>query len=248
MSAVLLSDRLRPQSPAESTATSADARPLRIERLGRVEYAAALDLQERRVAEKLAGAASDTLLLLEHDPVYTLGRGARTEDLCGAPERLGVPVHRVGRGGGVTFHGPGQLVAYPIMSLARHGRDVHRYVRRLEDVLIAVCAGLGVAARRREGLVGVWVEDRKIASIGVGIRRWVTFHGIALNVSTDLTYFEAIVPCAMPAVRVTSLRQEMAAAPSLAAVENLFADEFERVFAAPRGARAATVARASPTP
>jgi lipoate-protein ligase B len=204
--------------------------PLRVERLGRIDYSGALALQERCVAAKLAGEMDDSLLLLEHDPVYTLGRGAKEADLLGAPERLGVAAYRVGRGGGVTYHGPGQLVAYPIIALAAHGRDVHRYIGRLESTLIDVCADFGVAARRCDGLTGVWVEDRKIASIGVGVRRWVTFHGVALNVDPDLDYFRAIVPCAMPEVRMTSLALESGASPSMEAVQDAFVRRFRQTF------------------
>ena len=212
---------------------------LRVERLGRVDYARALVLQEQRVAAKLAGEMTDSLLLLEHEPVYTLGRGAKEADLLGAPERLGVAAHRIGRGGGVTYHGPGQLVAYPIVALAAQGRDVHRYVRCLEAALIGVCADFGVAAQRREGLVGVWVDHRKIASIGIGVRRWVAFHGIALNVDPDLEYFRAIVPCAMPEVRMTSLARELGAPPAMRDVEDGFERSFRRIFGyavAPGGA------------
>lgn len=203
---------------------------LQVESLGRIEYEKALALQEDRVALKLSGDERDYLLVLEHEPVYTLGRGAKAEDLLDAPARLGVPCFRVGRGGGATFHGPGQLVSYPIITLARHGRDVHRYVRRLEDVLMAVCRGFGVAADRRDGVTGVWVEDRKIASIGVGVRRWVTFHGTALNVCPDLSYFDAIVPCGMPALRTTSLVRELDRPLTLTAVAEAFSSEFRRCF------------------
>ncbi len=143
---------------------------------------------------------------------------------------MGIPAFRVGRGGGATFHGPGQLVAYPLVTLARAGRDVHRYVRALEDVLIRVCAQFNVPARRRPGLTGVWVETAKIASIGIGVRRWTTFHGIALNVSTDLSFFTRIVPCRMPEARMTSLALELGTAPPLAAVRDVLVREFRRVF------------------
>lgn len=173
---------------------------------GRVPYAAALAWQERLVAERLAGG-DDVLLLLEHPPVYTLGRG-------GDPRFLGtagagdVEIVRVGRGGQVTYHGPGQLVGYPIVALRRHRLDVHWYVRTLEQVLIDALGDLGIAAGRREGLTGVWVDDRKIASIGVAIRRWVTWHGFALNVGHDLGGFAPIVPCGIAGVRMTSVAAE----------------------------------------
>jgi lipoate-protein ligase B len=223
--------------------------------LGRCAYAAALALQEQLVARKIgatttsgasdtsgtatsetgasptaAGDADDYLLLVEHEPVYTLGRGANAADLLGADQRLGVPVFRVGRGGGVTFHGPGQLVAYPILTLAHAGRDVHRYVRRLEAVLIDVCAGFGIAAHRRDGITGVWVGDAKIASIGVGVRRWTTYHGIALNVSTDLRFFESVVACRMPEVRMTSMAKELRTVPAMSAVRTAFVDHFRSQF------------------
>jgi len=203
---------------------------LKIYRLGRVEYSTALKFQELLVRTKLSGAPLDYLLLLEHEPVYTLGRGANEADLQGAPRRLGVPVFRVSRGGHATFHGPGQLVAYPIVALARHGRDVHRYVRGLEEVGIAVCRDFGVPARRVPGFTGVWVEDRKIASIGVGVRRWVTYHGLALNVAPDLRYFAAIVPCALVGVQVTSLEAERAQATPMEAVADVFARRFCELF------------------
>ncbi|MBI3784580.1 MAG: lipoyl(octanoyl) transferase LipB [Deltaproteobacteria bacterium] len=198
--------------------------------LGRCEYGAALALQEEIVARKIGGDDDDHLLLVEHPPVYTLGRGAAVDDLLGADVRLGVPVFRVGRGGGVTFHGPGQLVAYPITRLSQGGRDVHRYVRNLERCLIRVCEELGIPAHQEAGRTGVWVGGAKLASIGVGVRRWTTFHGIALNISTDLRFFAEIVPCRMPEVRMTSLLAELGAAPDFAAVQRSFVHQFEATF------------------
>ena len=177
---------------------------LRVRRLGRVPYASALRLQEELVAAKLAGEREDDLLLVEHDAVYTLGRGADERDLRGTPARLGVPVFRIGRGGGATYHGPGQMVAYPIVHL-RHGRDVHRYVRGLENALIATLAGFGVAAHTVASETGVWTAAGKIASIGIGVRRGVSFHGVALNVCTDLDYFRQIVPCGAPSTVIANL-------------------------------------------
>jgi len=198
--------------------------------LGVCAYGGALALQEELVARKLAGDANDYLLLLEHEPVYTLGRGADAQDLLGAAELLGLPAFRVGRGGGATFHGPGQLVAYPIISLTSGRRDVHRYVRALEDVLITTCGRFGIAATRRAGLTGVWVGCKKIASIGVGVRRWTTFHGVALNVSTDLQFFSRIVPCRMPDVQMTSMAAELGAPPAMRAVQATLVRAFRATF------------------
>jgi lipoate-protein ligase B len=191
-------------------------------------------MQEEFVERRLGGDAEDHLLLLEHEPVYTLGRGAREEDLLGADRILGVPVYRVGRGGGATYHGPGQLVAYPVLALAAHGRDVHRYVRRLEEVLVAVLDRFGIGAGTRAGLTGVWVGQGKIASIGVGVRRWVSFHGIALNIAPDLAYFRAIVPCAMPEVTMTSIEREIGRVPSQEEVQDVFEEMFRASFGCAR--------------
>ena len=193
-------------------------------------YATALALQEELVSGKIAGATDDVLLLLEHEPVYTLGRGADAQDVLDADRVLGVPLFRVSRGGGVTFHGPGQFVAYPILTLVRGRRDVHGYVRSLENVVIGVCADFDIAAGRRPATTGVWVGEKKIASIGVGIRRWTTFHGVALNVTTDLRYFSHIVPCRMPDVRMTSMAAELGSAPAMAAVRASFVARFRSEF------------------
>jgi len=193
---------------------------------GRVEYRRALAMQEELVARKVEGEARDYLLVLEHDPVYTLGRGADEADLLEAPARLNVPVFRVGRGGGVTFHGPGQLVAYPILRLAHGGRDVHRYVRILEEIIVDTCRRLAVEATARPDLTGVWVGEQKIASIGIGVRHWVTYHGLAINVSTDLAYFNSVVTCRMPAIRVTSLERVLCRPVSVDDVARHFVDCF----------------------
>jgi len=211
---------------APETRVGAEAcRRLRVRALGCLAYGEALALQEALVAAAAADAgADDLLLLLEHPPVYTLGRGADAADLCGAPERLGVPVYRVGRGGGATFHGPGQLVGYPIVRLRAGGRDVHRYVRALEAALIATCGRFGVVAAAPGGQTGVWVGGRKLASIGIGVRRGVAYHGVALNVSTDLSYFGHIVPCRTSGLAVTSLAEILGTAPPLSAVGGAFAE------------------------
>jgi lipoyl(octanoyl) transferase len=188
-----------------------------------VPYGDALDLQNAAVSDRLAGSGRDRLLLLEHPPVVTLGRSTDRANLRQSPERLrarGVEVFEVGRGGDVTYHAPGQLVGYPILDLAAQGRrDVHDHLRRLEAALIEALESLGIPARRVPGWTGVFVDrgrsakpsgcERKIASIGVGLRRWVTFHGFALNVTIDLEGFEAIVPCGLKDVEMTSVLREL---------------------------------------
>jgi lipoyl(octanoyl) transferase len=179
---------------------------LRIARCGRVPYDVALAWQEALVARRLDGGP-DALLVLEHPPVYTLGRGADARFL-GVAADGDIPVVRVGRGGQVTYHGPGQLVGYPILGLRDLRPDVRWYVRGLEEVLIDALADLGIAAVRRPGLTGVWVGPRKIGSIGVAIRRWVTWHGFALNVAPDVSGFAAITPCGIDGVVMTSVARE----------------------------------------
>ncbi len=177
--------------------------------LGRVPYADALRLQERLVSLRRRGRAHDTLLLLEHPPVITMGRGALPEHVLISPERreaLGVELHESPRGGAVTYHGPGQLVGYPVIALREDARDAHRYLRDLEEVLIRTAADFGIAATRRAGLTGVWADGEKLAAIGVRIATgWITSHGFALNVSTDLSAFESIVPCGVAGLGVTSI-------------------------------------------
>lgn len=201
---------------------------------GLTAYADALALQRRLARELAAGElADDLLILLEHPPVITLGRGAKPENVMANAEllrRRGIEVHEVERGGDVTYHGPGQLVGYPIIDLRRHRPDLHWYLRQLEEVLIRALAKLDVAARRVSGYTGVWVEDRKIASIGVHVTRWITFHGFALNVTTDLANFDLIVPCGIEAVRMTSLQLETGEAHDLAEVAALTAKTFGEVF------------------
>jgi lipoyl(octanoyl) transferase len=190
-----------------------DSRVLEVRRLGVMSYAEALSLQERLVVERREGRIPDQLLLLEHPHVITLGTGSEAEHVLASPEereRLGIQVFEVGRGGDVTYHGPGQLVGYPILDLKPDRKDVHRYLRDLEEVLIRVLGDLGLEGRRSEGLTGVWVEDRKLASIGVRVSsRWITSHGFALNVCTDLSYFGTIVPCGIPDRAVSSLEAEL---------------------------------------
>jgi lipoyl(octanoyl) transferase len=184
---------------------------LEIARLGTVGYAAALALQDALVAARRDDLIGDTMLLLEHPHVFTLGRGADPRYLL--QERPGVPVFRVSRGGQVTYHGPGQLIAYPILKLEGRDRDIHLYLRRIEQTMIDTLAELGIAAGRRAGLTGVWVGERKIGSIGVGLRRWITLHGFALNVCTELEYFDAMVPCGIAGCEMTSVACEIGREP-----------------------------------
>jgi len=196
--------------------------------LGTVAYQRAHALQQALVAARLHEQVSDVLLVLEHPHVYTLGRGA-DEKFILAP-RAQVPVIRVSRGGQVTYHGPGQLVAYPILKLEGPAQDVGRYLRQLEQVMIAALARHGVCAQRRDRLTGVWIGARKIASIGVGIRRWVTYHGLALNLSTDLSYFDSIVPCGIEGCQMTSLARLGREDIGRAEFTNSLCENFRRVF------------------
>jgi lipoyl(octanoyl) transferase len=181
--------------------------------LGTVPYGIALELQRDLARRRIAGEIDeDMLLLLEHPPVVTLGRTAKQGHLTASPERLrarGVEVYEVERGGDVTFHGPGQLVGYPIFDLKRHRRDLHWYLRQVEEALIVALAHTGIDAERNTGYTGVWTRGRKIASIGVHARDWVTWHGFALNVRTDLSFFDLIVPCGIPQVQMTSVTREL---------------------------------------
>ena len=181
--------------------------------LGRRRYGDVLALQRELCRRRVAGEEhGDLLLLVEHDPVYTLGRGTKATSLPLPPaelERRGAEVFEVERGGDVTFHGPGQLVGYPILDLRRHRADLHWYLREVEGALIDGLAMLGLAAERNLGLTGVWTRGRKIASIGIHVKQWVTIHGFALNVTTDLDWFGHIVPCGIDRVRMTSVAAEL---------------------------------------
>jgi len=181
---------------------------LRVSWLGRVGFGDALALQEDIVARKNEDhAAADEILLLEHEPVYTIGRTPDKSSLLDE-KNLPHPLFAINRGGQATYHGPGQLMSYPIIDLRRCGEDLHRYLRWLEQTLIDFLARYEISATRREGLTGVWVEQRKIASIGVGVRHWITMHGFALNVCGDLSPFARIVPCGISNVTMTSIENE----------------------------------------
>ncbi|GIW45779.1 MAG: hypothetical protein KatS3mg077_3061 [Candidatus Binatia bacterium] len=198
--------------------------------LGHAEYGQVLSEQERLVRRKLEGDPVDYLLLLEHEPVFTLGRGASEADLCGANERLRIPAYRVSRGGGVTYHGPGQLVAYPIVKLPHP--DVRSYVRFLAGVVVGVCQSFGVDSWADEQRIGVWSRRGKLASFGIGLRRWVAFHGVALNVSRAAEEpFAFIVPCRTVGLAVSSLEGEGRATPSVDEVALVFAELFVAAWA-----------------
>jgi lipoyl(octanoyl) transferase len=213
--------------------------PLEIRRLGRIGYAEGLELQRALVGDRKAGRVADTLLLLEHPHVITLGvklADARSH-VVATPEILaarGVEVHETGRGGDVTYHGPGQIVGYPIVDLRPDRQDVHRYVRDLEEMMIRACADFGVTARRLEGLTGTWVDTsrgpEKIGAIGVRISRWITSHGFAFNVNTDLRQFDLIVPCGIAEHGVTSLAAQLGTSVPLTAVEDALVARFAEVF------------------
>jgi lipoyl(octanoyl) transferase len=195
--------------------------------LGQINYQAALELQNMLVRARLNDDIGDILLLLEHPHVYTLGRGADERFLLNPAS---IPVFRVSRGGQVTYHGPGQLIGYPILKLDGAKRDVIRYLRRLELVLIKSLATLGIVAERQAGLTGVWIGAEKIASIGVGFRRWVSLHGFALNVTTDLSFFDAIVPCGIVGCRMTSIAAQGCSALTSELVGQIVARQLAAVF------------------
>lgn len=208
---------------------------IQIRRLGRVAYGDALDLQKRLVEQRRAAEIPDQLLLLEHPPIITLGVKTRDDrsHVVATPETLdheGVEVFVSGRGGDVTYHGPGQLVGYPILDLRPDRCDVHRYVRDLEEVLIRAVAGFGIVSHRLPGLTGTWVGDEKLAAIGVRIARWVTSHGFALNVSTNLEHFGLIVPCGIADKGVTSLDKLSGRPTAMNDVENAVVEAFSLVF------------------
>jgi len=175
--------------------------------LGRIEFSKGLEIQAEAL-ERCDRTGEETLFLLEHEPVYTIGRRLDKSSL-GNASYLPHPVFEINRGGQATYHGPGQLVGYPILDLKKRGKDLHVYLRSLETAVIRLVEGFGVEAEFCDGKTGVWVQNRKIASIGIGVRRWITMHGFALNVSSDLTGFLSITPCGLAGVRMTSLSLEL---------------------------------------
>ena len=221
-----MSGAARPAGPAE--------RPLVVRRLGLVPYRVGLELQERLVVRRRAGEVPDTLLLLEHPHVITLGSSSDPAHVLADDAelgRLGIERFDVGRGGDVTYHGPGQLVAYPILDLKPDRKDLHAYLRDLEDVLLGVAAAYGVRAERRPGATGVWTGSGKLAAIGVRVSSgWITSHGVALNVHGDLSYFDTIVPCGIAGATVTSLARELGRRVGLGEVADELLRQMCRVF------------------
>ena len=205
--------------------------------LGLLGYQPAWDLQRRLVAARKAGAVPDVLLLCEHPHVITLGRNGKREHLHASDQllrQMSVEFHHTDRGGDITYHGPGQLVGYPILNLAEIRRDVVWYVRQLEEAMIRATADLGIVATRKAGMTGVWVDlpggEEKLAAIGVHISRWVTSHGFAYNVATDLRYFDLIVPCGIADKRPTSLERLTGRAVTVSDVEPRIVEKFGEVF------------------
>lgn len=204
---------------------------------GRTAYAASLEAQDQRVAARIAGEAPDALIFTEHDPVFTVGlRTGADQHLVWNDSTLaaqGVTVSKTNRGGDITYHGPGQIVGYPIVDLSAR-KDLHAYLRFLEEVMIRSVGDFGLVATRREGKTGIWIEHRKVAAIGVAVRRWVTYHGFALNVSPNLDHFGGIVPCGIAASEgtVTSLAKELSSPPSLEAVKRSLDHHFRALWPA----------------
>ncbi len=198
-------------------------------RLGRKAYEEVWDRQKKLMNERRMGIVPDTLILVEHDPVYTLGKNSNENHLLKSRD-VDIPVYQIERGGDVTFHGPGQLVGYPILDLHHHRLSVSWYMRTLEEMLIQTLGQFGIKARRREGLTGVWVGEEKIAALGVRLSRWVSMHGFALNVNTDLEFFDGIIPCGIFEYDVTSMSQILGKEVSMVEVEETLVTIFRLLF------------------
>lgn len=201
--------------------------------LGRTAYTDALALQRRLQVERRRDERPDLLLLTEHEPVLTLGRGAGTESLRVSQSLLaarGIPLVQTERGGDITYHGPGQLVAYPILDLRRYGRDVRRYIQQLEESALVLLRGYGIEGRRAPGTPGIWVGAHKIASVGVYVSGWVSMHGVAINIAPDLAPFDLIHPCGISGLQMTSVLQLLGAAPALQQAYDGYASAFAAVF------------------
>ncbi|HEY9686208.1 MAG TPA: lipoyl(octanoyl) transferase LipB [Coleofasciculaceae cyanobacterium] len=211
-------------------------RNLEIKDFGLTAYETVWQLQKELVEGRQGDEIPDTLLMGEHPPVITLGRGTHAENLLMAPDSLDIPIVEIERGGDVTFHGPGQLIAYPIFKLEGAERDLHAFLRKLEEALILTLAEFGLQGERNPGWTGAWVRHPqtgqllKIASIGVAVKKWVTYHGLALNVSTDLNYFRQINPCGLESTVMTSLSALLGKEISVKTVKSILVESFKRVF------------------
>ncbi|MCH2447150.1 MAG: lipoyl(octanoyl) transferase LipB [Candidatus Marinimicrobia bacterium] len=197
--------------------------------LGRRKYDEVWEKQKELVDQRRFEAVPDTLILVEHDPVYTLGKNSNEDHLLQSRDKH-VPVYQIERGGDVTFHGPGQLVGYPILDLHHHRLSVSWYMRTLEEILIQTLGQFGIESQRREGLTGVWVREEKIAALGVRLSRWISMHGFALNVNTDLKFFDGIIPCGIFEYDVTSMSQILGKEVSLVEVEETLITVFRLLF------------------
>lgn len=208
--------------------------PLAVEDWGRTEYAEALDRQLERVRQRREKAIPDTFAFTEHSPVYTYGvRKSAESHLLWDEDQLRerqIQIHKTRRGGDITFHGPGQIVGYPFVSLEGDRKDLHAYLRILEETVIQTLKSLGLPSGRREGMTGVWVDQRKICAIGVGVKHWITYHGFALNVSTDLSYFDGIIPCGITDGTVTSLEKELGKEIDTEGVKEILISSFYQIF------------------
>ncbi|MFQ6065718.1 MAG: lipoyl(octanoyl) transferase LipB [bacterium] len=206
---------------------------IRVLDLGLKDYQSTWVFQERLVERRICGQMEDSLILVEHFPVITLGRQGKEEDILVSREFLRqekISLFRVNRGGRVTFHGPGQLVAYPILDLSLDQKDIHKYIRNLEKVVVRSLDKLGIEGRSISGYTGVWVGERKIASIGIGVKRWITYHGLSLNVNIDLSYFSLIDPCGLCEFRVTSLAEILGSPVKMDTVKSLLVNSFCELF------------------
>jgi len=214
----------------DSTTTSNDGNVID---LGRIRYETAWELQRKLHAQRVSGEIPDTLLLLEHEPVFTLGKSGREENVLipkSLLEQKGIEFFRVERGGDITYHGPGQLVGYPIFILKERLTGIRRFIEKIEQAVIEALDDYGIKAATRPRNVGVWVDNRKIASVGIAVRQWVTFHGFALNVNTDLEYFKMILPCGLKGVAMTSMQKELGKSVPMSGVKAGIRSAFSRVF------------------
>lgn len=201
--------------------------------LGRTDYKSTWDLQKRLVDQRHKGEVSDILLFTEHNPVITMGRASSSKNILCSPEELkkrNVELYEIERGGDVTFHGPGQMVVYPIIDLNTHSRDLHKYLRNLEKVIIGVLEKYGIDASTKEGLTGVWSGDSKLSAIGVAVSKWITYHGLALNVNTDLDYFKLINPCGITQYPVGSIKSMLGREIRMSDVRKDIEESFGAVF------------------